>query len=91
MGRGGMQSCPVVLLLRGLSKINLVKVGTAARPMDSLPVITGNVSAKISCVMAPKTARGVKMRNLAPVLEYSGVTISLVYKLKAVVTRVLSL
>ena len=80
-----MQSHPVVLVLRRLRKINLVKVGTAARPMDSLPVITGNVSAKISCVMAPKTARGVKMRNLAPVLEYSGVTISLVSEFQVAV------
>ena len=64
----------VVLLLRlGLRRLRrpkYVTLRTAARQVDNGSVVTGNVSAKISCVTAIGTARGVKMRNLAPVLEY---------------------
>ena len=67
---GRQQTSSVVLLLRRLRITKCVTLRTAARPMDSGPVMTGNVSAKISCVTATGTARGVKMRNLAPVLEY---------------------
>ena len=81
----GMQISIVVLLLRRLRRSKIATIRTVARPMDSGPVTTGNVSAKISCVMVTGTAGGVKMRNKAPVLERSGVTISLLSKFQVVV------
>ena len=80
-----MQISIVVLLLRRLRRSKIATVRTVARSLDSGPVTTGNVSAKISCVMATGTVTMVKMRNTAPVLEHSGVTISLVCKFQKVV------
>ena len=83
--KGSLQTSIAVLLQRKLRTKRIATVRTAARPMDSGPVTTGNVSAKISCVMVTGTAGGVKMRNKAPVLERSGVTISLLSKFQVVV------
>lgn len=83
--REDLQTSIAVLLLRRLRRSKIVTIRTAARPMDSGPVKTRNVSAKISCVMATGTAQGVRMRNKAPVLEHSGVTISLLSKSQVVV------
>ena len=65
-----MTSVVLLLRLRRLRRPKCVTLRTAARQMDNGAVVTGNVSAKISCVTAIGTARGVRMRNLAPVLEY---------------------